>query len=531
MRLQKDDMPNPTDDQITRLVPTLERRSRATTRSSTEDFRPQRPGIVERVAASRHQLVVGRRGVGKTMLLWRVIEYTEDQGNTAIFIDLEHMRDIPYPDVLLRLLGRVLNAFRRRLPRRNLGLRRRIKRQARSLDRLLREPQSFVHSVVERDSSRRRTGADADLRLRSVAGKAGARHEIERIGEQAEIRSSEFERTKISQLQADAPDIQQLLESVVSALGGWAVLVLDDFYYIPREDQAVVLAYLHQILKGCNIYLKVGGVRHRMRPYDEGDPPRGLLVPQDAAEVSLDLTLENYAAAKAFLEDVLEEICSEADIGLDDLLTYAARDRLVLASGGVARDYLFVVSHALEAASARVGSPQEPRNRITAEDVNRAAPRLREQKDQELALDAGADSQKLRDRFSELVVFCLDTNEVNIFLVEASDLQETAWGQEIEALAELRFVHRIRNLAIQDSAYRGRRFQAFALDLSSYSQSRLERITHILPDEYGRMRSPNLIYTPDLANQRSRERRPVAPESPATESVEEGQPRLFDGNS
>lgn len=54
------------------------------------------------------------------------------------------------------------------------------------------------------------------------------------------------------------------------------LVVLDDFYHVPYDDQPNVLAYLHQIVKNLGIYLKVCGVRHRINPFIEDDPPRGL---------------------------------------------------------------------------------------------------------------------------------------------------------------------------------------------------------------------------------------------------------------
>jgi ABC-type branched-subunit amino acid transport system ATPase component len=103
-----------TDENVVALLPLLEEAARAQ-QSTVERFVPPRTGIVEQVAARRHQFVLGRRGVGKTTLL-RTVEHHSSEAETAIaFVDLENLRGIPYPDVLIHLLVHLLRALRRAL--------------------------------------------------------------------------------------------------------------------------------------------------------------------------------------------------------------------------------------------------------------------------------------------------------------------------------------------------------------------------------------------------------------------------------
>jgi hypothetical protein len=145
-----------------------------------------------------------------------------------------------------------------------------------------------------------------------------------------------------------------------------------------------VLSYLHQLAKGLEIWLKIGGVAHRLAPYTEGDPPRGIQPYHDAGLLELDSTLRDFDHTQRFLESILDDALSEAGVATDDLLTDSARERLVLASGGVPRDYLSLTANALRAASRRDDAANRPRNRITAEDVSEVATVLLEQKEQEL---------------------------------------------------------------------------------------------------------------------------------------------------
>jgi hypothetical protein len=60
----------------------------------------------------------------------------------------------------------------------------------------------------------------------------------------------------------------------------------------------------------------------------------------DGDEIDLDLTLEKYQQAKDFLSRIMRGFFEAANLKIDDILTDGALDRLVLASGGVALDFL-----------------------------------------------------------------------------------------------------------------------------------------------------------------------------------------------
>ncbi len=295
---------------------------------------------------------------------------------------------------------------------------------------------------------------------------------------------------------------------------GALLLVLDDFYHVPYDAQPDVLAYLHQIVKNLEIYLKICGVKHRIQPFVEGDPPRGLQPDQDAGQVSLDITLERFTTAQTFLESILEGICAPQRISLDDLLTEGGRRRLVLGSGGVARDYLNLTQQALRIANERDANPTRAHNRIGAEDVNEAAAKMSAQKQEDLRLDASTDADKLRERLADVVKFSLDVNKTNVLLVEGPKLQEEDWGKEIQALADLRFLHEFGNLSDKRGTYRGGRFVGFTLDLSNYTGTRSEHITQIeFWTREGKQAARNaaLIYTPGASEQAPREASGEAP--------------------
>lgn len=517
-----------TDEQLPALLAALAEAARADRRTAAR-FVPPRIGILEETATRRHQFVLGRRGVGKSTLL-RKIESREPGGDAAVvFVDIETLRDRPYPDVLIEMLIELLTGLRDRLGPdewfrvdqrvARARVRRRIAKLTKTLRRLLAQPQVAQRTV--RDLQSRATGA-------SLRGRVGARWhgqaaeagiEAGRGRAREESTEASEERTKMDGLLSASVPIREVLTAAQDALGDtYTLIVLDDFYHVPFDDQPDVLAYLHQVVKNLDIFLKICGVRHRLQPFVEGDPPRGMQVGQDAAEISLDITLERFQAAQIFLEQVLAGICRPLNISIDALLTEGGRQRLVLGSGGVARDYLHLTQNALRNANERPSNPSRPHNRITAEDVNEAAAGLSALKQQDLARDAGPNADAVRSRLSDVARFCLDVNGTNVFLVEGTHLQEQDWGKEIQALADLRLVHQIGNLSVQTGSYRGRRFVGFTLDLSNWTGTRSERIKQIdFWTAGGRQeaRRARLIYMPGGA---------VRP-APSNEAVQPGSAR------
>jgi hypothetical protein len=260
------------------------------------------------------------------------------------------------------------------------------------LDKLLKEPQVAELTVRALRSESRRTTKRLGIRGRLMmliphtggvaSGSLDASVTKESDAGNKTVAASEahFERTKMDGLSEAAVGISNVLGAAHDELKVPTLVVLDDFYHIKLADQPEVLAYLHQVVKELDIYLKICGVKHRLNTYDDGDPPVGMEPGHDADQIALDVTLERFESAKEFLEQVLAGIAEKVGVEVEALITEGGRERLVLASGGVARDYLSVVRGALRNATERPASGTRIKNRITAEDVARAASDLYEQK-------------------------------------------------------------------------------------------------------------------------------------------------------
>jgi hypothetical protein len=286
--------------------------------------------------------------------------------------------------------------------------------------------------------------------------------------------TSEYVSSKIEMLHRNIIRYKDMFEKMTKLADGPAFLLLDDLYHIRLSDQANVLDYFHRIAKNTNLWIKVGTIRHRSRWYVFGDPPVGMKLGDDAEEIDLDVTLEKYDLTKRFLVRILDNFCRQSEIKLDDVLTDGARDRLVLASGGVARDFLTIFRRAIDIASQRVAGRDIARGeKIGTEDVNRASGENDKFKREDFSRDAGGDEQKkLLETFDRASDFCLNKAKANCFLVDKDLSNEEV--SNVSKLVDLKFVHHVRSrVTIRDRVHRI--YDAYMLDLSQYAGERARR--------------------------------------------------------
>jgi hypothetical protein len=234
---------------------------------------------------------------------------------------------------------------------------------------------------------------------------------------------------------------------------------------------------LHSIAKGHALWIKVGTIRHRSSWYVHGEPPVGVKLGDDADEINLDLTLEQYATTKQFLTKILKTLASSCELSVDDFMTDGAVDRLVLASGGVARDFLGILRRSID--TARQRGDQDRRPKIGTEDINVASGNYDTTKRDEVKRDTYDDEvNSLGWVFSQIKSFCEDVNS-NCFLVP-----QDSRGPEVDAineLVDLKLLHRIRSrVTVNTATQRGVVFEAYMLDLSQYAGARKRRGLEII---------------------------------------------------
>ena len=487
-----------TDDKLDILVSRLEESIRAT-RNSTMGFIEPASGTLSKAGNRRSHIIFGRRGTGKSSLLNKVSDQLSLERIPNAYIDLETYKGHSYPDVLISILVDIFNEFKLWLETVGLNPTNKSTWWKKFFGKQPTKPPLNRRSVLSliSDTSNCIKALSSQLYLpdniptkststESVSSKNSANIgggvtseglSIEaKLGENYEASLvSTNERTyghkKIEFLTQHIPLYQSLFSKMRQLSGGDAFLLLDDLYHIRKEEQYLVLDFLHRVSKQNGLVLKVGTIRHRSEWYHHGNPSLGLKLGDDVDEINLDLSLEKFDTAKNFLKSILDQVIVMV-VGetVDGMVTNGCIERLVLASGGVARDFLGIFIKAIEIRRNKIGISEE--FRINVEDVNEASGDYDVNKREELKIDTFEDRAFLEGLFTRICEFCIDKNKSNIFLLPKDSLSSDS--KMIQELVDLRLIHFVDS-RVTLRKHPGKLFEAYMLDISQYSGSRKRR--------------------------------------------------------
>ncbi|OZI36310.1 hypothetical protein CEG14_14965 [Bordetella genomosp. 1] len=406
-------------------------------RSRTSETQPSLRYIVdaaERLSLARsprHHLIFGRRGVGKTALLLEAKRVLEVEGAHVLWVNMQSLRALGATHAFLTVALRVCDV---------------------------------------------------------LLGGYGARSEVSPAIESVKQLRGQIEQW-FQPSSASPGDVAILVPQLQQACARFCVrssplyIFLDDIHYLQSGDVPKFLDLLHGVTRDNPVWLKVAGIQHQTRWFIP-DPPTGLQTGHDATIINLDVTLEEPEKAKIFLEQVLRGYIEETGATpLSNVVSAAALDRLVLASGGVPRDFLTLCAASLQTARQRVNAKT-----VGVQDVNNAAGLVSQTKQQELEDDAAATSGRSAVLVASLNVvreFLLTEEQITFFRIEFRD-KETHQPEyrALQALADLRMIHLI-NASLSDNHQAGQRSEVYLLDLSQYSGSRLKQNLSVLDFEKG----------------------------------------------
>lgn len=503
---------------VSELLTIVEEATRST-EEGVKYFVEPAHGTLRRSIALRHHFIFGRRGSGKSSLLRKAAADLTVARSPIAWVDLEPFKGHSYPDLVLSVLLATLTAFQKWLDQAAIAPANRAAFWARLFGRKPTKPaynkkkcgelsakikmriaelndQLHATDAAElrsKKTSSNESGSQSKLAGKAKAGSLEVNSEVgatatEKVGHEVE---EQFKRSKIEFLRRHIMDYQQLFDELAIISDENSFLFLDDLYHIKKENQAHVVDYMHSIGKGHRLWLKVGTIRHRTLWYVHGNPPIGMKLGDDAEEIDLDLTLEKYQITKEFLTKILTNLTAPTSLRIDDLMTYGAIDRLVLASGGVARDFLSIFRRAVDVARERSA------DKISAEDINISAGEYDTSKREEFKRDTYDDEEGSLDNvFQRVRNFCLESKNSNCFLLNKDD--KGSHIDQIHELVDLKLLHLIRSRVTVKAARQGQIFEAYMLDLSQYAGARkrrdLEMVEFWKPDSGEKLRRASLIF-------------------------------------
>ncbi|MET7820503.1 hypothetical protein [Micromonospora zamorensis] len=386
------------------------------------------------VTAARHQLIFGRRGAGKTALLVEARNRLGGSSALSCWVNMQTLRNESPERVFLYVIDDAL-------------------------------AEVVAHQRLLRPHSQ--AGVLASALYQQVQGMlarpAVTQEEVSRI----------------------IPSMQRVLKRFLDASGLRLYIFVDDFYYLPRTHQPLLLDMLHGCVRDCDAWLKIASIRHLTRWW-QSSPPLGLQTMHDADLLDLDVTLQDPAKAKSFLETILIRYAENVGVPtLSRLFHSAAIDRLVLASGAVPRDFLILAGSSIEKAR------QRPKAKLVGvQDVNQAAGDAAQVKIQELEEDMASNVASARRTVEALKVvrnFCLEDTSHTYFLIGYRQKENHAHLYNVLTdLLDLRLIHLVDS-GVSDPHSAGHRFEAFMLDLSQFSGSRLKQGIRVLDFSGGKI--------------------------------------------
>lgn len=415
------------DPRVTRLVELLNERSRTSEQQPSLQYIPDAAANASVAITRRHHVIFGRRGVGKTALLLEAKRRIEERGDKVVWQNMQSVRGLDVSRAFLTVAHRICN-----LPAATFQ-----SRSAKPLSLQLGE--GLVREI-------------SDL-----------------------LNAAQVPKGKVAVL---IPQIQEMLRVFCDEQQKSLFIFLDDIHYMAMGDMPDFLDFIHGTTRDTSAWLKIAGIRHQCRLFVDS-PPKGLQIGHDIAVIDLDITLEEPAKARKFLFDVLRVYLDGAGISnISGCISSAALDRLVLASGGVPRDFLVLAAKALQIARGRAKA-----RTVGIQDVNEAAGQTALQKTSELEDDAATSVGAARQRLSTLETiraFALEEKHCSFFKVSFREKERLPQKYRLlQSLMDLRMIHLMRS-SVSDSHHAGERYEVYMLDLSQFTGARLKQQMRML---------------------------------------------------
>jgi hypothetical protein len=375
------------------------------------------------------------------------------------------------------------------------------RRSRKEIRRIRSKLAKFKEAADEVDREIREVHA-SEVQNRSAAGMSNQGLQFGLDGSESQKASIEqqYKRhdSKIHDLDLLLPQLKQSISRFfASSTDVKSVFIeLDDFYHLARTMQPYVTDYVHRLCKDLPLYFKIATLRHATILYsDREGQPLGAQERHDFQPINVDFTLANFQRTASQLRQILYEFGRRADIskdGIDALFVGQGFDRLVLASGGVPRDFLSLLLEGL-------APKPEGAERVGKDDIRLLSLGVFKKRIEELKADAEEQDQDFLMRGIYAVrQFCVADKKCNIFLVPDEDLQKDKYGIRgfLNRLLDYRIIHSAGTALTHKS--RPGTFTAYMIDIGSYANlrklaGRFDEIDLTAPDAKERCRSAPIL--------------------------------------
>jgi len=469
--------------ELKKVLRYIEENIRVTEQATIEYLDPK--GHIDRLKSKQNQIIFGRRGSGKSLLLKSI--KTQAMDKVIISVNLDDFKDISFPDSIIQVLRVVIKQLESNINssyswwqiKKGFELRKiknSLKKYLRKLENRLSTPDSYEESTRSKHGSKISGEASGGL------NKSSARIASE-LSEEIEF-SKTLRIDKLNILRNELTDFKELIQQTSEKLDKDIFLILDDFYFIRKRDQPYFADFFHRISKNTRLYLKIASIKHRTSLYTQGETYIGMEIKHDGQSLNLDYNFENFNSLVAFMKDLLNSINKKVDVTIDyeKLFSENGFRFLCLASGGVPRDFLSLFI--------------DLGNKIINGQSSISKPLVIETSIENLPnkLEAfNTDSQDEREILEYYLQYIkseiVDNRKWNSFLVSNSEvLKYPQINQAIKELVDLRLIH-LANSNTSSAPSDGTRYSAYLVDVGLFPNANPRNFKQVEPgqkDEEGR---------------------------------------------
>jgi len=460
--------------ELNKLTTYLEENTRADKVSGIEFIDPR--NFKEKVRGKQNYVVFGRRGAGKSTLLKTLNKY---ENSLTIYVNLEDYKDITFPNIIIKVLVAFYKEIAFKLNEKkslfnNYFTTRKIVKEINNLIKELNLKLVEPDSYNERKKQIKKTSSEG-----SIGGSVSGVSTKSSLSSSSEFESEHsWEIDKLNELKTSIDFNKNLINRIIEFYQTQLILILDDFYFIPKNIQPFLLDYFHRLAKSNDFYLKIGTIKHRSHLYFQSNKSYiGMELNADVYDIDLDYTLDKWNELKQFKRILLETAVksSGAKFDIDSVFNEQSFSQLCIASGGVPRDFLVLFIKCCQLIN-------ENKTKITVPDVREIAIQNFVNKKNSLVKDSTDDSNILESYINYLRDFVFKQKRTNVFLIENDSLNKNEKiKQMIRELVDLRFLHIIDNNT-SAAPSDGKRYSAYLLDVSLYDNGRPRNFKEVEPD-------------------------------------------------
>lgn len=470
-------------EDLRKVLRYIEENIRVTEQTTIEYLDPK--GHIDRLESRQNQVIFGRRGSGKSLLLKSL--KNRSTGIAIISVNLDDYKDISFPDSIIQVLRILVKQLKISLRQSyswiQLAKGHKARKIINALDKYLKQIETRLNNPDSfEESSKVKSGTKVSGEAASGLGKTSAKVASE-LSEETEL-SRTLKVDKLNILRNELTDFKELIQATANFLNRDIFLILDDFYFIRKSDQPYFIDFFHRISKNTRLYLKVASIKHRSSLYTQGETYIGMEMKHDGQSINLDYNFENFNLLVSFMKDLLNSINQKVGVNIDyeKLFSENGFRFLCLASGGVPRDFfsLFI----------------DLGNKIINGQSNITKPLVIETSIENLPNKLAAfktDSQDEREILDHYLQYIrneiVETKRWNSFLISNSDiLRYPQINQAIKELVDLRLIH-LANSNTSSAPSDGTRYSAYLVDVGLFPNANPRNFNQVEPgqkDDEGR---------------------------------------------